>query len=392
MIATPNALAKPVINSFPSIAKLLQLEENMRVQDSKLYRTAGKHPKWRIRPYVPVVTEQGVKNKQQWMTLGRCETMTKREAAAKRNAILDSINRRTSVVASQIPFGEFLDTWLKEFVLVDGNLASSTQDKYVSYVNHRISPAFGHLRMGEITTKRIDEWMASLIEDGIAYNTRIDLRNALSGIFTKARKWGLWKELNPAIDATVGKKRDKYQKRKLELRDLQRLLAALPNSLAMVCKLCLVTLRLSEVLGLQEKHLDFATDIIHVRQRLYRTDLSDPKSPKAVRDLPMGILAPQLRALCTGDPERFLFDWTYSNIQRVLRETAKSLGVYWPGFGFHTFRRMAKTGLGATGLDPFQVMRMAGHAHYDMSLLYTLTDEEAQRVAVETFQKKVLVQ
>jgi hypothetical protein len=48
--------------------------------------------------------------------------------------------------------------------------------------------------------------------------------------------------------------------------------------------------------------------------------------------------------------------------QHFLRPVAKALGIYYPGFGFHAFRREAITHL-ARLLDPFQAQRMAGHTH-----------------------------
>jgi hypothetical protein len=44
----------------------------------------------------------------------------------------------------------------------------------------------------------------------------------------------------------------------------------------------------------------------------------------------MGLLADELKAMCTGDPDRYLFaGWTYNKGQAILREAAKKLGLYW---------------------------------------------------------------
>ena len=80
---------------------------------------------------------------------------------------------------------------------------------------------------------------------------------------------------------------------------------AVPGAACCVCLFC--TLRVSEVLGLQEKHLDFESNRIVVRQRFYRGDLDETKSDAANRDLPMGYLGADLKSLCQGDPERFVF-------------------------------------------------------------------------------------
>lgn len=380
----------PVYNP---ITRILGLGDDVpRIQNPKLQKTTGQNPRWYIRPYVPLLTANGVEPKQQRIFLGVCAEVTKRHAIVLKNRAMEKINRHQWIVSSQISFGEFIDRWLKTYVRAKGNLSASTKQKYESHVESRIRPAFGALAMGEVTTERIDEWLTGTAAEGISYNTRNDLLKTLSGIFTRARKWGLWKETNPCADATVGRAREAREKRKLSMRQLHAILELLPRELAMICDLALLTLRISEVLGLQEKHLDFISRRILVCQRYYCGDIDVCKSAKSRRPVPMGLLADELKAMCTGDPERYLFaDWTYNKGQAILRETAKKLGLYWEGFGFHQFRREAKTGIGAEGLDPFQVMKLSGHAGADESLLYTLSDDDAQERAVRQFQEKVRV-
>jgi integrase len=370
-----------------SIARLIGLGDDVRIQDPTIQKTASQHPRWYIRPWVE--RADGSKAQDRFY-LGRCDEISKRDATKAKRAIMDKINRRQLLIAVQVPFGEFIDEWLKAYVRVPGNLSSATVEKYESQIGYRIRPEFGRLCMGEITTQRIDGWLARLADEGLSYNSRKDMRNTLSGIFTRARKWGAWKEPNPVMDSTAGRARDKREKRKLTIDQLATLLGALPAPLDLICKLALLTLRISEVLALQEKHLDFSCNSILVRQRYYLEDIDVCKSTKGRRDVPMGDLAPELRALCTGNRERRLFDgWTYNRGAAILRETAKAQGIYWEGFGFHQFRREAKTALGAAGLDPFQLMRLSGHAHADESLLYTLQDGVQQDRAVREFQAKV---
>jgi hypothetical protein len=116
------------------------------------------------------------------------------------------------------------------------------------------------------------------------------------------------------------------------------------------------------LVGLQEKHLDFASGLILVRQRFWRGDLDDVKSVRSRRDVPMGYLAPELQFLCQGDPERFVFqiatrpEWGRKQgicrddrdiLQHFLRPAAKSMGAYRPGFGWHSLRRGGSDCLGS---------------------------------------------
>jgi hypothetical protein len=75
-------------------------------------------------------------------------------------------------------------------------------------------------------------------------------------------------------------------------------------------------------------------------------------------------------------------------LQHFLRPAAKEIGVYTQGFGFHSFRREAKTEYGKR-LGAAQVQRMMGHSKADMSQHYELSDREAQEAAVRDFQAKM---
>ncbi len=78
-----------------------------------------------------------------------------------------------------------------------------------------------------------------------------------------------------------GEKKAARQKKKLSDDDTRRLLAALPYDLrVMSCTGLLCTLRVSEMLGLQEKHLDFPRNMILVQQRVYRGNLDTSKNGK----------------------------------------------------------------------------------------------------------------
>ena len=67
--------------------------------------------------------------------------------------------------------------------------------------------------------------------------------------------------------------------------------------------------------------------------------------------------------------------------QHFLRPSAKDLGFYWKGFGFHALRREAITAFNAT-LGVTQTMQMSGHATAEQGADYTLADQKAQDEAI----------
>jgi hypothetical protein len=114
----------------------------------------------------------------------------------------------------------------------------------------------------------------------------------------------------------------------------------------------------------------------------------------------MGYLEEDLKRMCTGDPERFVFQvqtqpkWGRETAicrddrdlnQHFLRKAAVALGFYWKGFGFHALRREAITSIGSVaGIG--QAMNASGPHEGDMSLLYTLPDHSEQDRAIRAHQ------
>jgi len=94
------------------------------------------------------------------------------------------------------------------------------------------------------------------------------LRNILCGMFTQAHRWGWWTEHNPAMDATVGRRLPAREKRNVSDDQIRELFGELPEDVRTILQMFFM-LRISEIFGLQEKHLDFAAELIRVRQRYY---------------------------------------------------------------------------------------------------------------------------
>src|SRR5262249_35826002 len=143
------------------------------------------------------------------------------------------------------------------------------------------------------------------------------------------------------------------------------------------------TLHISEVLGIQERHLNFFTGVVEIRQRYYRGDVDATKTDGSTRDVPMGHLAPLLKTHVTGDPNRHAFR---PEDHHKLGYYARKLGIKWRGLGGHSLRREAVTDMNAR-LGTTAAMKLAGHSSVDQSLNYTLADRAAQENAVKARQE-----
>lgn len=291
-------------------------------------------------------------------------------------------------------FGDLIEEFERSYM---PKLATPTRLKYASLLKAHVKPGLALMEIAAVTTRALDHWLSSKAEQGLSWSTRSDLRNLVSSVYTRAERWEIWTGKNPAKLASPGRRSYVYEKRKLSVTQTMGLLRKLPQDVRLVCMVALFCgLRISEVLGLCWKHIDFDRGMLLIRQRYYRGDVDRTKTDASDRDVPFGHLEDMLRKLHPGkgSDERFCFVVTTCSgstrddctIRRYfLRPAAEKMGIYYPGFGFHSFRREAVTAI-AGECDAIQASRVAGHTRMDVTLLYGLDDYARQRRAIETIQ------
>jgi integrase len=302
----------------------------------------------------------------------------------------------TAILATPaLSFGDLIDDFERAYL---PNLAKPTQYKYNSLLRCHVKPALAPLRIEEVTTRRLDEWLANKTREGLSWAARADLRNLVCSIYTRAELWGTWDGKNPAKRANPGRRAPLREKRKLTGKQTIDLMKKLPTDVRVVAMVALFCgLRISEVMGLCWKHVDFERGMFLVRQRYWRGDVDRTKTLGSDRDVPFGHLRTLLTQLYPGPEgaERFCFDIkTIHGITRddrtirryFLRPAAEKLGIYYAGFGFHALRREAITEI-ASKSDALQASRVAGHTHMDVTLLYGLNDYGRQEKAIKSIQE-----
>lgn len=92
--------------------------------------------------------------------------------------------------ADMIIFGKLAELWRNDYVEreVGGKrlIAASTRSKYISHLDNHILPRWKDMRPGEFRTKEIGDWLQTTCTSWYAME---DLRNIMSGIFTKMIEW-----------------------------------------------------------------------------------------------------------------------------------------------------------------------------------------------------------
>jgi len=170
----------------------------------------GPRPYWYIRyRRKMLVGRNEIRREEKWHRLGYCDEMTKREAERRGSEVLREVNNEVYTIQSQVPFGEFVKTYIEQHV---STLAPGPKQKYTSLLNNHILPMFGEKRMCDIRTDAVQAFLNQKDIEGLAWWTRNDLKGIISGIYTKAADWGYWREKNPALRTTLGRKKPKRQK------------------------------------------------------------------------------------------------------------------------------------------------------------------------------------
>ena len=264
-----------------------------RYQMPDVERRESKRPYWRVRFRQDMLVAKGrVERKRRSKFLGYCPTtndpaerkargeITKREAERLRTKIMERVNSSTQVVQSQIPVAEFVQIWLDKHV---STLGAAARAKYRTQVRHHLLPDFGELRLCDLGTEIFQEWLNG---KRLSWWSKNGLRVMMSSLFSKAIDWGYWQERNPVERVTAGKKRPKRRQRLLSDEEAESLVARLPEVLKLIIALIRTTgCRISEILGLQWRHIDLATGWVSIEQRWYRGDLDVVKSERGEREL-----------------------------------------------------------------------------------------------------------
>jgi integrase len=378
-----------------------------RWQDPKIQiRSDVSRPFYFIRPFVPIVTADGLVRKQKSIPLGFCDQVSMRQARSKKQDVMATINQGKFVLQSQVQFSLIVRRFLDARV---PQLGTATQAKYRTHIENHIEPAFGKLRMCDIDRPTVEAWLnfkaepttvtlknkSTVEKPGLSWWARQDLRNILSAIFTKAAEWKLWQGENPCVGVDLGRKRERREKRIPKPEQLTAFLQALTDTAIcsaaearlMVLTAVIAGVRVSEVLGLQPRDINRASQTIEVRRRWHRGDVDAPKTENSKRVRQVGGLAAELAEFATGKPDdAFLFGRENGLPpddrdlqQHVFRPAAKAVGIYHEGFGMHTFRRLNVSWRQEVGATPFEAMKAAGHSKPSTTWEYTITDSQRER-------------
>ena len=361
---------------------------------SVLERDSAHGREWYFRYRVKVLEMKDgrpmIRRVEKWQPLGLCSRMSKSQAEREKAKILREVNNQVYTIQSHIPWPSFVEIFEQNHIV---SLARPTQENYRQQLRTHITPAFRDLKLYQIGPLEIQQLFRALEAASVARSTRNTIRGVLSAAFKCAKKWRFLETANPLTDIDVGGGPRRVRECRIpNLADVERLMAASDGDIPLLIETLYTTgMRISEAAGLRAADLDFERGFAAVQRRDCRGDVGDTKSEAGTRLLPLGNVLEALKAHVSAKrPTDRVFLYRESPIvdntllANYLSPRMRKLGIKFPGFGWHTFRRLHITLMQQRGLTVFDLRRQAGHADVRTTQRYIADDVERRQEAVKT--------
>ncbi|OZM73563.1 site-specific integrase [Amycolatopsis antarctica] len=322
---------------------------------------------------------------------GSGASRTKAERAVKK-AVADAL--RTPVGGELSPrtrFCEAAEQWLEiqQERVIAGERATGTLDNYRSMLRNHVLPAFGELRLNEVSIPRLDRFFPTLARKTSAAHART-ARAVVSGVLRHAVRNGAL-TANPVreVEAIEGGSRKKVRaltrtERKEWLAQLEADPVAVAKDLPDLTRFMLATgVRIGEALALYWEDVDLIAPAVVIEWTVVRVRgeglrRTDPKSASGERTLSL----PEWAAAMLRERQRIavsenragahpVFPDTLgglrdpSNTRRALREARGSDGFAW--VTSHVFRKTAATILDNARLTAREIADQLGHSKPSMT-------------------------
>ena len=173
---------------------------------------------------------------------------------------------------------------------------------------------------------------------------------------------------SPALRTTLGPRSTARKKYGLTDDQIVALINELPGILQLMAATAVSTgMRVSELCGLKWGSVDVDRGLVWVQETYFRGEIGETKTEESHRALALGRLGPAFERLRPADakPGDYVFQY-YGEpmddrdiLRRFIRPAAERLGLYFPGFGWRTFRRLNITAIqdGPDAVNVFEAMR-----------------------------------
>lgn len=315
-----------------------------------------------------------------------------RSKAEARRRVNDALSRALAVgsdgdFTARSTLADGTNGWLAmyEGLVQRGSRSPSTLDLYRHAVKRHIIPGVGALRLGEVSTARMDRFLQSVL-DTSGYATAKLCRTVLSGVCGwLVRRDGL--KHNPIRDVTPLEQDRDRTARALSVEEIRDWLAILDSDpvarrkdLPELARFILATgLRLGEALGVRWSDVDMDRGVVHVERTVIRVKGQGLKASRLksrtsyrVLVLPEWCLAMlRARRVRLGAFDGPVFADSKggyrdrNNVGRAFREVRAGTAFDW--VKPHTYRKTVATLLDGSGATARMIADQLGHSRVSMT-------------------------
>ncbi|HKG62716.1 MAG TPA: tyrosine-type recombinase/integrase [Solirubrobacteraceae bacterium] len=253
-----------------------------------VYRWEGKRrPVWRAKYRLPDGRQVKKTIGPAWTQRGRPRPgyYTKRTAEAWLRDMLDQARAGVlpGMTRTGVTFADACEEWLR-YMEHDLDRKPSTLVQYRSSVRAHFVPAFGHLRLEDVSAERIEAWKATLRMNN---RTKIKLLVELNGVFVRARR-AYKLPHNPMADVEKPRARSSSAIEVFAPEEVWALVRAADSEqdAAIFLTAAFTGLRRGELVALRWRDIAFTAQRVRVCGSFAGARLTSPKSGK-VRLVPM---------------------------------------------------------------------------------------------------------
>lgn len=261
---------------------------------------------------------------------------TEREAKKAHNAFKVDVERGEVGINKSMKFGDYTQLFYDQHM--KPNFTPVSIQNYTYYLESRILPKFGDMKLDKIRTVHIDSFYNELSKDLSYSSIKTAIHGLLSNMFNKAIIWGLLKE-NPCTNATIprGKKESKKDKEEkiYNHEEIAQLFEAIktckPKGRLIILLALGCMLRRGEICALTWSDIDFKSRTLRVDKavqhiRNHGCILGAPKTESSIRTVPM----PQFVIDALHDYKKTLPNVTEINENERYLFAPKKGGLYSP--------------------------------------------------------------
>lgn len=247
----------------------------------------------------------------------------------------------------------------------------STMENYTSMLRLRLLPAFGSTIAGEISRRRVDEYIAKRIKDGASAGGVRNEVALLSGVMGYAQRCE-YSLGNPVQGATLPKVK-KAEVCFLSADQARTLIEATPpNFQCLIATALLTGMRAGELAGLMLRDIDYDKHLIRVQRSARRKKLTTPKTDSSYRSIDIPPTLEKMLKEWSASPLRVqTTELVFSNSRggildmgevkrRVLDPALERAGL--PRMRFHDLRHTYASILIANGEPLKYIQAMMGHS------------------------------